>query len=121
FAKRLYTQLLGHTDVKPPFNRVIRFERTAMPRWQAVDTIDPKQHVFYHRLERGENDRKALYKLVAKLHTPMLDRSRPLWEVHVIDHLEGGRFGLYQKMHHACADGVTMMRWTVEGLATTVE
>ena len=121
FARQLYTRYLGYTDVKPPFNRVIRFEMTSLPGWQAVDRIDPKKHLFYHRLERGENDRKALYKLVAKLHTPMLDRSRPLWEVHVIDGLEGGRFALYQKMHHACADGVTMMRWTAENLATTAE
>jgi len=28
-----------------------------------------------------------LYRLVSDLHQPMLDRSRPLWEVHVIDGL----------------------------------
>jgi len=33
--------------------------------------------------------------------------------------LAGGRFAMYQKMHHAYADGVTMVRWTEEGLAKT--
>jgi len=119
FAKQLYGEYLTHAKVRPPFNRVIRFARSEMPHWQDTDAVDLKQHLFYHRLARDENDRKSLYKLVAKLHTPMLDRSRPLWEVHVIDGLENGRFALYQKMHHAYADGVTMARWTAEGLASS--
>ncbi len=121
FAKDLYTRYLGYTGVKPPFDRVIKFEKTSMPHWKAVGSVDPKQHIFYHRLDRDENDRQALYKLVSKLHTPMLDRSRPLWEVHVIDGLDGGRFALYQKIHHACADGITAMRWTGEGMATSAD
>jgi diacylglycerol O-acyltransferase len=49
----------------------------------------------------------------------VLDRTRPLWEVHVIDGLTEGRFALYQKLHHAYADGVTMARWTADGLSTS--
>ena len=119
FAKNLYRELLGFTEVSPPFNRVINFSLTAMPNWQEAESIDIRQHVFYHKLRKGHNDRESLYELVANLHMPMLDRSRPLWEVHVIDGLEGGRFALYQKMHHAVADGVTMTRWTAEALSNS--
>jgi WS/DGAT/MGAT family acyltransferase len=118
FAKELFHEYLSFTDVKPPFNRTIHFSLSAMPHWQDSQSVDLAQHVFYHRLPKGENDRQALYDFVSKLHTPMLDRSRPLWEVHVIDGLssdEGaGRFALYEKMHHAYADGITMARWIAE-------
>ncbi|NDP38357.1 MAG: DUF1298 domain-containing protein [Rhodoferax sp.] len=123
FAKNLYRELLTFTDVKAPFNRVIKFSLTAMPHWQYSHTVDLKQHIFYHKLASGCNDRQALYDFVATLHQPMLDRSRPLWEVHVIDGLDIDQkkayFALYQKMHHACADGITMSRWTSESMAHT--
>ena len=117
FVRNLYKELLTFTEVEAPFNRVINFSLTAMPGWQTCDTIDLQQHIFYHKLPAGKNGRAGLYRLVADLHTPMLDRSRPLWEFHVIDGISEGRFAVYQKMHHACADGVTMVRWTAEGLA----
>lgn len=119
FAKKLFEELLTFTEVMPPFNQVINFAFTPMPQWQDADSVDLSQHIFYHKLKRGHNDREALYDFVAKLHEPMLDRSRPLWQVHVIDGLDDGRFALYQKMHHAYADGVTMVRWTAEGMSTT--
>jgi WS/DGAT/MGAT family acyltransferase len=80
--------------------------------------VDLSQHVFFHKLKAGHNDREALYALAAQLHEPMLDRSRPLWEVHVIAGLRDKRFAIYYKMHHAVADGITMTRWGVESLRT---
>jgi diacylglycerol O-acyltransferase len=118
FAKNLYREYLTFTDVKPPFNRIIHFSLTSRPQWQDA-VVDLEQHVFFHKLDAGHNDRKALYDFVSKLHTPVLDRTRPLWEVHVIDGLTEGRFALYQKLHHAYADGVTMARWTADGLSTS--
>ena len=148
FAKDLFNEYLSFTDVKPPFNRTIHFSLSAMPHWQDSQSVDLTQHVFYHRLPKGKNDRQALYDFVSALHTPMLDRSRPLWEVHVIDGLSdeegqfaagppqgkltssggsdprsggarGHHFALYQKMHHAYADGITMARWTAEGYSSS--
>jgi WS/DGAT/MGAT family acyltransferase len=36
-----------------------------------------------------------------------MDMDRPLWEVHLIEGLHGGRFAMYGKMHHSLADGVS--------------
>ena len=58
FAKALYREFLTFSDVKPPFNRVIVFEATAMPHWQDVDAVDLDQHVFYHKLAKGKNDQQ---------------------------------------------------------------
>lgn len=118
FAKNLYREYLTHTELKTPFDRVVEFSMTGMPSWKTAAAVDLSQHVFYHRLPRGSNDRQALYAFVAKLHEPVLDRSRPLWEMHVIDGLGDGRFALYQKIHHAYADGVTMSRWIAESMAS---
>jgi hypothetical protein len=121
FAKSLYQDYLGFTEVKAPFNRVIHFSLSAMPHWKTIGKVDLSEHIFYHKMRPGHNDRHALYNLVSKLHTPMLDRSRPLWELHVIDGLENGRFALYQKMHHAYADGVTMVRWTAQNMSESAD
>jgi len=117
FASDLYQEFLTFADVEPPFNRVIHFSLTGMPVWRAAETVDLAQHVFYHKLLRGKNGRHELYELASRLHQPVLDRSRPLWELHVIDGLTEARFALYLKIHHACADGVTMMRWAAESLS----
>lgn len=117
FASDLYRELLTFTDVEPPFNSVIHFSLTGLPAWQEARSVDLDQHVVYHKMTRGKNGREELYRLVSDLHQPRLDRSRPLWELHVIDGLSASRFALYLKMHHACADGVTMVRWTTESLS----
>jgi diacylglycerol O-acyltransferase / wax synthase len=114
FVKGIYDAYLTFDEVAPPFNRVIHFSLTALPSWKTVAHVDLSQHVFFHKLPARQNDRAALYELVSSLHAPLLDRSRPLWEVHVIDNVSEGRFALYQKMHHAYADGVTMSRWGSE-------
>jgi WS/DGAT/MGAT family acyltransferase len=46
-----------------------------------------------------------LEQLTARLHASLLDRSRPLWEMYVIDGLESGQVAFYTKAHHSGVDG----------------
>ncbi|WP_278261011.1 wax ester/triacylglycerol synthase family O-acyltransferase [Nocardia sp. AG03] len=52
------------------------------------------------------------------LHSALLDRHRPLWELHFVEGLADGRFALYSKMHHALIDGVSAQRLLRRTLST---
>jgi WS/DGAT/MGAT family acyltransferase len=47
----------------------------------------------------------AFHDLVGEILTPPLDRSRPLWQLVMVEGLEGDRFAIVYKTHHALADG----------------
>jgi diacylglycerol O-acyltransferase len=78
--------------------------RLAAPVWVDDDDFDLASHVRTAVLPRpGTSDQ--LRELVARLLAHRLDRSRPLWEVHVVEGLEGGGVAVVEKTHLALVDG----------------
>ena len=76
----------------------------ANPVWIHDDDIDLDYHVRYMVLPKP-GSLAQLEALAARLHSMLLDRSRPLWEFYIIEGLADGRIGFYGKVHHAAVDG----------------
>ena len=75
----------------------------AEPVW-IDDDVDIDHHVRSLTLRRP-GTMEQLHQLIARLHSSLLDRSRPLWEMYVIEGLENGQVAFYTKAHHSGVDG----------------
>lgn len=115
FATELFAEFRSFDEPGEPFDQVINFVAFGGPRWEKYPEFDVDQHLFLHKPKKMLDD-AGLYDMVAELHGPMLDRTRPLWEFHLIDRVAGGRFAIYFKIHHAYADGITLSSWTAHSL-----
>src|ERR1700746_3693391 len=74
------------------------------PYWVADPDFDLDFHIREIHLARpGMVDQLA--EQVSRIVGRPMDRSRPLWEVYVIDGLHSGRWALLTKYHHATIDG----------------
>lgn len=76
----------------------------ANPVWIEDDDIDLDYHI-RHTVLPKPGTQEQLEALAARLHSSLLDRSRPLWEFYVIEGLADGTMGFYTKVHHAAIDG----------------
>jgi len=83
----------------------------APPRWERDRGFDPGYHVRRMRAP-GAGTLRDLLELAAPIAMQAFDKDRPLWELHRVDDLEGGRTALVMKLHHAVSDGVGMVRMT---------
>jgi WS/DGAT/MGAT family acyltransferase len=79
--------------------------QTGRPLW--VD--DPNFNLEYHVRQTAlpePGSEEQLTRLGARVFSQQLDRSKPLWETWLVEGLEGDRFALISKTHHALIDGV---------------
>jgi diacylglycerol O-acyltransferase len=76
--------------------------------WEDDEELDMEYHVRHSALPKPGRYRE-LFALVSRLHGTLLDRSRPLWEMHLIEGLRNRQFATYFKAHHCAIDGVGSM------------
>ncbi len=84
--------------VPPPFN-------LGYPTWEFDPDFDIRRHIFHVTLPAPGGDAE-LEELASRLLSQVLDRGKPLWEIHVVDGLQDTRGALIVRIHHALADGV---------------
>lgn len=75
------------------------------PIWADDPEFDIQFHVRESALPKPGSD-EQLAELVSRLMSRRLDRDRPLWEIYCVEGLQGGRFALISKTHHAMVDGI---------------
>ncbi len=92
--------------------------RLANPVWVDDVDFDLGYHVRRSALPRPGSD-SQLRELVGRLMGRPLDPGRPLWEMYLVEGLEGGRVAVVTKTHHALVDGVSSVDISTVILDTT--
>lgn len=104
--------------VSPPFNYHPIFPRVGLPRWEVDSDMEMDYHVRHSALPKP-GDNGQLMQVVQRLHSSMMDRKRPGWICQVIEGLEGNRFAIYSKIHHAYIDGMSGVKRMYGSLSTS--
>jgi diacylglycerol O-acyltransferase len=107
-----YEELKEHIESRlhlvPRYRQKLAYPRFQMGRPVWID--DPRFNIEYHVRHTalpGPGGVEQLRLLTGRLFSQRLDRSKPLWELWLVQGLEGDRFALINKTHHALVDGVS--------------
>ena len=97
-------------DRFPPFRRRVVEPWTGIggPSWEDDPDFDLDLHLQHIALP-APGDRAALQRLVGDLMAAPLDRSKPLWQMFLVDGYGGGT-AVVTRMHHCIADGIALAR-----------
>ena len=76
------------------------------PVWADDPHFNPRYHIRHTALPKPA-DEQALKQLAGRLFSQRLDRSKPLWEIWLVERMAGERFALIAKTHHALVDGIS--------------
>jgi diacylglycerol O-acyltransferase / wax synthase len=104
---RLVRLISARIAFVPRYRQRIRWVpgRLANPVWVDDEDFDVTYHVRRSALPRPGTDAQ-LDELVARVQSRPLDRSRPLWEMYLVEGLSDDRFAIITKTHHAMVDGI---------------
>jgi diacylglycerol O-acyltransferase len=106
--QQLVDHILGRLHLVPRYRQ--RLAHVPLGQGRPVWTDDPHFNPYYHirhtALPKPADD-GALKRLAGRLFSQRLDRSKPLWEIWLVQSMSKGRFALIAKTHHALVDGIS--------------
>ena len=108
FVRKVVEAWREYPHPRPPFDERAVF-KLGHWFWEQDHDFELDYHLRHSALPRPGRIRELL-ALVSRLHGTLVDRTRPLWELHLIEGLADGRVAMYAKVHHAMMDGVAAMR-----------
>jgi diacylglycerol O-acyltransferase / wax synthase len=76
------------------------------PTWEDDPAFDIRNHIRRIRIEPPGTEQQ-LSKISGAIFSELMDRTKPLWDLTVVDGLEGGRSALIIRVHHSLVDGVS--------------
>lgn len=88
------------------------------PMWREHAEVDLEYHVRPWRVA-APGGRRELDEAIGEIASTALDRSRPLWEMYLVEGLANGRVAVVGKIHHALADGVASANLLALGMDIT--
>ncbi len=102
---RLKSAVRGVLHLIPRYRQKLRWiPYTNQPVWIDDRHFDIDYHVRHTALPKPGSD-EQLKKLASRVMAQHLDRSKPLWELWVVEGLRGDRFAIISKVHHCMIDG----------------
>ncbi len=105
--ERVVRHIASRLHLVPRYRQKLAFPPldSGRPMWADDSRFEVEYHVRHAALPAPGDDGQ-LAQLAARIHSQPLDRTRPLWEMSLVEGLEGGRFALVVKAHHALVDGI---------------
>jgi diacylglycerol O-acyltransferase len=106
--EELADHVRGRLHLVPRFRQKLAFPplETGRPLWVDDPSFNLEYHIRHTALPAPGSEQQ-LRALAARVHSQALDRTKPLWEMWLVQGLDGGRFALLSKTHHALVDGVS--------------
>src|ERR1700683_1320615 len=106
--QELIDHVLSRLHLVPRYRQRLAFVPLGQgrPVWTDAPHFNPAYHIRHTALPRPADD-AALKRLAGRLFSQRLDRSKPLWEIWLVQSMSGGRFALIAKTHHALVDGIS--------------
>jgi diacylglycerol O-acyltransferase / wax synthase len=106
--QELVDHVLGRLHLVPRYRQRLAYVPFGQgrPVWTDDPYFNPRYHIRHTALPRP-GDEAALERLAGRLFSQRLDRSKPLWEIWLVQKMTGDRFALIAKTHHALVDGIS--------------
>jgi len=120
--KELTDHVLSRLHLVPRYRQRLAYVPLdqGRPVWTDDPHFNPRYHIRHTALPRPA-DEAALKQLAGRLFSQRLDRSKPLWEIWLVQRMAGRRFALIAKTHHALVDGISGVDITTVLFDTTPE